>query len=91
MSKDQLEQLVQARWRIALTLTGAMLAIYLGFFLLVAYAKGAMGTQIVPGLSWGIFLGVLVILTAWVLNWIYVRWANRYYDEASRQLKEVRG
>ena len=27
-------------------------------------------------------LGALVIVTAWVLMWIYVRWANTHYDTA---------
>ena len=29
-----------------------------------------------PGLSLGMLLGALVIVVAWVLTWIYVRWAN---------------
>lgn len=81
-----LEALAAQRWRIALRLTLAMMAIYFGFILLVAYAKGAMGIQLVPGLSLGILLGALVIVAAWVLNWLYVRWANREYDEAIRRL-----
>jgi len=47
-----------------------------------------MGHQLVPGLSLGILLGVLVIVAVWVLNWIYVRWANREYDEAIRRLRD---
>ncbi len=83
----ELERLAAQRWRIALQLTGAMLAIYLGFILLVAYAKKAMGTQLLPGLSLGILLGALVIVSAWVLNAIYVRWANGVYDEAIRKIR----
>jgi uncharacterized membrane protein (DUF485 family) len=86
MQEKELEALVAERWRMALTLTGAMLLIYLGFVLLVAYAKGLMGSQIVPGLSWGILLGALVIVSAWVLNWIYTRWANTYYDERVKRI-----
>lgn len=82
-----LEALAAQRWRIALQLTFAMMIIYFGFILLVAYAKKGMGTQLVPGLSWGILLGILVIVATWVLNWVYVRWANHYYDEAIEQLR----
>lgn len=82
-----LEALAAQRWRIALQLTLAMLVIYLGFILLVAYAKKGMGTQLVPGLSWGILLGVLVIVAAWILNALYVRWANQHYDEAIERLR----
>jgi uncharacterized membrane protein (DUF485 family) len=84
---DQLKQLDTARWRIAIALTMAMMALYFGFILLVAYAKPLLGRLIVPGLSLGIFLGALVIVAAWVLIWIYVRWANKHYDVAIEALR----
>jgi len=33
------------------------------------------------------FLGALVIIAAWVLIWIYVRWANKHYDTAIETLR----
>ena len=71
-----------ARWRIAMALTAAMMVVYFGFILLVAYNKPLLGRQIAPGLSLGVLLGVLVILTSWVLILIYTRWANTHYDDA---------
>jgi uncharacterized membrane protein (DUF485 family) len=71
-----------ARRRVAGTLTVAMMVIYFGFILLVAYAKPFLTRPVVPGLSLGILLGALVIVAAWVLIWVYVRWANRHYDTA---------
>ena len=53
-------------------LSGIMLVIYFGFILLVAYQKPLLGQQIVPGLSWGILLGALVIASAWILTFVYV-------------------
>ena len=55
MSEKQraLEALARAQWRLALTLTAAMMAIYFGFILLVAWAKPLLATQVVPGLSLG--------------------------------------
>lgn len=79
--------LARRRWRIAITLTAAMVALYFGFILLVAYNKPLLGTLITTGLSVGVLLGALVIVLSWVLTWIYVRWANRHYDEALRTLK----
>jgi len=78
----ELEALDAARWRIAVLLTAAMMALYFGFILLVAYAKPLLTRQVVPGLSLGILLGALVIIAAWALIGIYVRWANRHYDTA---------
>ena len=77
---EELKALDSARWRIAILLTSAMMVLYFGFILLVAYAKPLLGTLVVPGLSLGILLGAFVIVAAWVLIWIYVRWANTHYD-----------
>ena len=77
---DDLRRLDAARRRVAGSLTIAMMVIYFGFILLIAYAKPTLTEPIVPGLSLGILLGALVIVAAWALIWIYVRWANRHYD-----------
>jgi uncharacterized membrane protein (DUF485 family) len=88
MPISPLEAVSAARWRIAITLSIAMMAAYFGFILLVAFNKPLLGTLIVPGLSLGILLGALVIVVAWVLTWIYIRWANSYYDAALRNLRQ---
>jgi uncharacterized membrane protein (DUF485 family) len=79
-SHGHLTRVAAERWRLALLLTAAMTLIYVGFILLVAYNKPLLGTILMPGLSVGIVLGVLVIITAWVLILIYVRWTNTHYD-----------
>jgi uncharacterized membrane protein (DUF485 family) len=83
-----LEELAAAQWRLALRLTLTMLALYAGFTLLVAWAKPLLATPLVPGLSLGILLGGLLIVAAWVLIWIYVRWANAHYDRTVASLRE---
>jgi len=85
---DQLRALDSARWRIAIALTVAMMFLYFGFILLVAYAKPLLARIVVPGLSLGILLGALVIVAAWVLIWVYVRWANTHYDAGIKALKD---
>ena len=80
--------LAGAQWRLALRLTAAMMVVYFGFILMVAYAKPLLGRLLVPGLSLGTLLGALVIVAAWVLIWIYVRWANTHYDETVRSLRK---
>ena len=76
----ELRDLDAARWRVALGLTGAMVVLYFGFILLVAYGRPILARQVVPGLSLGILLGALVIVASWLLTWVYVHWANRHYD-----------
>jgi len=85
-----LEAIAAARWRIAVALTAAMMAIYFGFILLVAFDKPLLGRLLRPGLSLGTLLGALVIVSAWALVGIYVRWANRHYDRAVASLRAKR-
>ena len=71
----------------AVTLTACMMAAYFGFILLVAFNKPLLGTRVAPGLSLGMLMGASVIVVAWVLTWVYVRWANRHYDAALERLR----
>lgn len=82
-----LQALAAERWRVSLILTGAMMFIYFGFILLIAFNKPLLGSLVVPGLSLGILLGALVIVSAWVLIFIYVRWANSSYDDQIAKLR----
>ena len=79
-SQIHLSRVAAARWRLALLLTATMTVVYVGFILLIAFNKPLLGTILTPGLSLGILLGMLIIVTAWVLIMIYVRWTNTHYD-----------
>jgi uncharacterized membrane protein (DUF485 family) len=85
---ERIHALAAKQWRIALTLTGAMVAVYFGFILLIAYQKPLLGRLVMPGLSIGILLGAMVIVATWVFTWIYVRWANSHYDDELRGIRE---
>ena len=87
-SRDPLGELHRARWRIAVALTGAVVVIYFGFILLIAYRRDVLATLLVPGLSLGILLGALVIVASWLLTWLYVRWANSSYDAELERIRE---
>jgi uncharacterized membrane protein (DUF485 family) len=62
-----LAALSAARWRIAILLTLAMMVLYFGFILLLAFAKPLLGRELAPGLSLGILFGTVVILASWML------------------------
>jgi uncharacterized membrane protein (DUF485 family) len=83
----RLRALGAARWRVALSLTGAMIVLYFGFIALIAFDKPLLGRLLVPGLSLGIVLGALVIVVSWVLTYVYVRWANDRYDVELHRLR----
>jgi uncharacterized membrane protein (DUF485 family) len=79
---DPIHAIAARRWAIALTLSVLMLAIYLGFILLVAFGRPLLSILLSPGLTLGILLGALTIVSCWILSIVYVLWANRGYDEA---------
>ncbi|MGQ0646448.1 MAG: DUF485 domain-containing protein [Gemmatimonadaceae bacterium] len=78
--QQRLHTLSGRRLRLAVVLTAAMIVVYFGFILLIAFNKEMMGSLLRPGLSVGILMGALVIVVSWVLTWVYVRWANTHYD-----------
>ena len=90
MNRSPLERLAARRWRLAISLTALMLMAYFSFILGVAFGKERMGTILTPGLSWGVVLGAAVIVVAWVLTGIYVRWANNVYDGELAALEDHR-
>jgi uncharacterized membrane protein (DUF485 family) len=84
-------ELVQQRNALARTLTIAMLVIYFGFILLVAFAPGFLAIKIGTVTTIGIPLGLLVIVSAFVLTGIYVAKANTSFDRLNDELlREVR-
>jgi uncharacterized membrane protein (DUF485 family) len=84
--QQELDALASQRFKVGGLLTLAMLVIYFAFILLIAFDKSFVGELITDGLSVGMLLGVLVILSTWVLTLIYVRWANRVYEPRVRKL-----
>jgi uncharacterized membrane protein (DUF485 family) len=83
-----LERLASRRARVAGALTAAVMTVYFGFVLLIAYAKPLLATPLRPGLTLGVLLGALVIVVSWLLTWVYVHWANRRYDAALDELRK---
>lgn len=81
------QELVRRRSSLGWTLTAIMLVIYFGFILLVAYAPKFLGTQLGTGvMTIGIPIGLLVIVSAFVLTGIYVSKANSKYDPLVRKI-----
>ncbi|BCM86638.1 DUF485 domain-containing protein [Methylobacterium indicum] len=92
LASPKFQQLVTERTRFGWVLSGAMLAIYLVFILLVAFAHGLMATKVGSGVtSLGIVLGLVVIVAAFVLTGIYVARANGRFDDLTRDLNRELG
>ena len=87
LNNPKFQELVHRRSRFAWTLSAAMLAIYFGFILLVAFAKPLMAMKVGGGVtSLGIVLGLGVIIVAFVLTGIYVAKANSRFDARTGDL-----
>ncbi len=85
---ERLRQLAARRLRFASVLTGAMIVLYFGFILSIAFNKELMGRLLRPGLSLGILAGAVVIVASWLMTWVYIRWANNTYDRELAELQQ---
>ena len=87
MRNPKFQELIRTRSGFAWTLSIAMLVIYFGFILLVAFGKGFLATKVGGGVtSIGIVLGFAVIVSAFVLTGIYVQRANSRFDQLTDEL-----
>jgi uncharacterized membrane protein (DUF485 family) len=85
--EPELEELMRRRFKVGAVLTAVMLVVYFGFILMIAFAKGSLDKLLTDGLSWGMVIGVFVILATWAVTFVYVRWANRDYEPEVQRLR----
>ena len=86
----QYQQLIKARNALGWSLTLLVFAAYYGFILIVAFDKSLFATPLAAGMTttWGIPLGIGIILLTVLLTAIYVRKANSQFDPALKQILE---
>ncbi|MFO1143610.1 MAG: DUF485 domain-containing protein [Amaricoccus sp.] len=83
------QRLKAERSRFGWTLTIAMLIVYYGFILLIAFDKGVLAARIGSGtMTWGIPIGFGVIVFTILVTGIYVRRANGEFDELSEKIRQ---
>ncbi|KZE25923.1 uncharacterized membrane protein (DUF485 family) [Crenobacter luteus] len=88
-SNPKFLELVHKKTSLGWTLTLVMLAIYYGFILLLAFSPATLGTPLGGGvMTVGIPVGVLIIVSAFVLTGVYVRRANTEFDRLNQQIVE---
>lgn len=88
LNSSQFKQLVSSRWSISLILSVLMLSVYFGFILTIAFNKEILARKIGAHITWGLPVGIGIILFAWLLTGIYVWWANTYYDKQVDAIKD---
>lgn len=82
------QALRQKRLRFGWRLTIAMLVVYYGFIMLIAFSKETLAARIGDGvMTWGIPIGFGVILFTIVITGVYVARANSEYDDLNERIK----
>ena len=83
------QKLVAVRSSYGWTMTAIMLIVFYGYILLVAFNKQLLATKIGAGVTtWGIPIGVFVIVFTVIITGIYVRRANKEFDSLTEQIRK---
>lgn len=83
------QELVRKKSSLSWLLSIVMLVIYYGFVLMVAFSPATLGQSLSGGVTTiGIPIGVIIILSAFVITGIYVRRANTEFDQLTREVVE---
>ncbi len=84
------QELVSNRSRFAWILSIIILVIYYSFIMVIAFAPQTFAAKIAEGsvITIGIPIGILIIVSAFVLTGIYVWRANSEFDSLIDQIKE---
>lgn len=88
-SNPKYQQLVAKRTSFGWTLTALMMVVYYGYILLIAFNKEFLATRIGDSvITWGIPIGLFVIVFTVVITGIYVWRANREFDELTAEIRK---
>ena len=89
-SDPNYQDLKAKRTSFGMWLTLAMMAVYYGFILLVAFNKPFLATRLGAGvMTYAIPIGFGVIVFTVVITAIYVRRANGEYDSLAEQISKA--
>lgn len=83
----EFQSLVRRKKAISTWLTTLILVVFFGFTGLLAWNPGVLAAPVGQA-TLGIPVGIGLIIFAWILTGIYVRWANTQYDGLIKHLKE---
>lgn len=90
LSDPDFQELMRQKKSISTVLTIIIMTVYFGFMGLIAFNPRALSARVANG-TLGIPLGIGLIILAWILTGIYVRWANSRYDTLVEQVKQKIG
>jgi uncharacterized membrane protein (DUF485 family) len=80
-------ELVKTRSRFGWWLTAAMMVVYYGYILLIAFDKEFLAAKTGTGvMTWGMPIGLFVIVFTVLITGFYVRRANNKYDQLTQAI-----
>lgn len=86
LNNPKFQELVRKKRILSWSLAALMLFIYIGFILLVAYAPDFLHSSFNGATTWGIPLGIGVIISAFLLTAIYAVIANGKYERLTKDV-----
>lgn len=91
LQNPKFKEMVAKKSRLSWTLTAIMLFVYVGFMLLVGYNKEFLLSSISGGVTtWGIPLGLGIIVLSFILCGVYSYLANNRLDQLTAEaMREV--
>ncbi len=81
-------ELERKRSRFSWLLASIVMLIYFSFILVIAFAPELFATPIIEGkiITWGIPVGLFVILLSFLLTGVYVYRANKEFDQITKDI-----
>lgn len=88
-SNPNYKKLVSSRSSFGWMLTWIMMFVYYGFIVLIAFNKELLASKMGAGvMTWGMPIGLFVIIFTVIITGIYVRRANDAYDTLTAQIRK---
>ena len=83
-------ELERKRGRFSWLLASIVMLTYFSFILVIAFAPELFATPIIEGkiITWGIPVGLFVILLSFLLTGVYVYRANKEFDQKTKDIVE---
>lgn len=81
-------ELERKRGRFSWLLASIVMLTYFSFILVIAFAPELFATPIIEGkiITWGIPVGLFVILLSFLLTGVYVYRANKEFDQTTKDI-----
>ena len=89
LDDPQFRDLVRRKQKLSMTLTLVVFVVYFGYMGLMALAPETLAAP-TGAATLGIPVGIGIIIFAWILTGVYVKWANGAYDAMVARVRKAK-